>query len=152
MTKTLLIETTDTKLKTNLTTKALDIASDAEVSSDLSRGVNNLIDSLASLVDDISTKKCSRCLKMGRMPYHPLEDFSLLKNGKYASQCKVCRTEQSLIWCQKRKEHRRAYHKEYAKRRTPVERLPKELRTLMRTYKVENKQQVKDALLVSKLE
>jgi hypothetical protein len=79
-------------------------------------------------VEDPTKKRCSRCVKQGRMPFHDIEQFSLLANGKRLSQCKVCRTEQSVEWERKRKEHRKEYHKEYQKTRKPAIRVPKALK------------------------
>jgi hypothetical protein len=83
---------------------------------------------LSGDVEDPTKKKCTRCIKMGRYPFHNIDDFSLLQSGLRHSQCKVCRTEQAVAWERKRKEHRKAYHKEYNKTRKPAIRVPKALK------------------------
>ncbi len=64
-------------------------------------------------------KRCSSCAKKGRMPFHPIGEFSPLKNGTRLSQCKTCRVEQSMAWEEKRREERRAYHRAYQANRKP---------------------------------
>lgn len=94
----------------------------------ISAGLLEVANILSGEVEDPTKKKCSRCIKMGRYPFHKVDDFSLLLNGKRHSQCKVCRTEQAVAWEASRKEHRKAYHKDYNKTRTPAVRIPKALK------------------------
>lgn len=91
--------------------------------SDLNETIQNGITEVANIlsgigVGDPTKKRCSRCAKMGRMPYHPVTNFSTLKNGKLLSQCKVCRTEQSDKWC-RQAPHRQEYQRLYQKARQP---------------------------------
>ena len=100
-----------------------------------------------SKTEAVSLKKCSRCVKEGRLGLYPMEDFSLLKNGKRHSQCRVCRAEQAKKWSEKRKEHRRDYHKVYR------EKHKLELREYAKEYKirksVEEAPQKRDDILVA---
>lgn len=66
---------------------------------------------------EIKLKHCSRCIKMGRTPFHDENDFSLLANGKRHSQCKTCRSEQACEWQIRRKEARKEYQRGYQKTR-----------------------------------
>lgn len=78
--------------------------------------INDLLKVLGNpKVPDLMMKACSRDKKAGRLHLHPVSQFSVLKNGKRHSQCRVCRVEQSCEWCIKKKEARKAYHKEYRK-------------------------------------
>jgi hypothetical protein len=100
----------------------------AELDDVIGAGLLEVANILSGDVADPTKKRCSSCAKKGRMPYHPVTNFSTLKNGKLLSQCKVCRTEQSDAWCKRRAEHRKAYHKAYQKVRQPAVRQPAALK------------------------
>lgn len=65
-------------------------------------------------------KHCSRCLAMGRQPYHVVNfadpeksEFTIKKDGKPHSQCKKCRSEQACDWQKKKARERAVYQKTY---------------------------------------
>lgn len=155
MSKTIVITTTDNKLTGDITpSDEVTVASTVEIQHQMSQGVSELVASLAEDFDP-TKKKCSRCFKMGRMPYHPIEDFSLLKSGKRLSQCRTCRTEQSDKWCKLKAEHRRAYHREYQKLRPKMQKVSSGVKELMDMYKEDNnsvKRDAKDALLTGQID
>src|SRR5574343_506980 len=126
--------------------------SDEVIDNNIATGVDELVAMLGGEMQDPTKKRCSRCVKMGRVPYHDIEDFSLLKNGKRHSQCKVCRVEQSAEWCNKRAEHRKEYHREYHKGRPRRVAIPKGVKALMDVYKAEeqkpSKADVSNALFI----
>lgn len=113
------------------------LASADEIDNIIVGGVDEIVAMLGGEMLDPTQKRCSRCVKMGRVPYHKIEDFSLLKNGKRHSQCKVCRTEQSAVWCEKRKDHRKVYHQKYHKGRPRRVVIPKGVKALMDMYNAE---------------
>lgn len=97
------------------------------IDAELEAGVMGIAKMLAeSDPTDPELKKCSRCAKLGRVPYHPVEQFSRLKNGKLLSQCKVCRVEQTVKWDTQQGDRRKEYQREYQKRRKPAVRRAKE--------------------------
>ncbi len=105
-------------------TYGLDISINADnTESAIQEGAREVSKILLGEIIDPTLKRCSRCIKLGRMPYHAIEEFSTLKNGKRLSQCKTCRTEQAVEWEQRAK-HRKAYHKEYQKTYIPTPALP----------------------------
>lgn len=122
--KAIIVEVNGTKITGKVADKsAVELVSNETIDNTIAKGVTELIAMLEGDMIDPTKKRCSRCVKMGRMPYHDMNDFSLLKNGKRHSQCKVCRVEQSKEWCTKRANHRKIYHKNYHKtylRRTVV--------------------------------
>ena len=89
-------------------------------------------------VADPTKKKCSRCFKLGRQAFHDIEDFSLLLNNTRSSQCKVCRSEQSVAWANKRKEHRQAYQAIYKTKRNPVIYTPKAVKIALEHAKAQS--------------
>lgn len=113
------------------------LASAESIDNTIALGVDDIVAMLGGDMVDPTQKRCTRCVKMGRVPYHKLEDFSLLRSGKRHSQCKVCRTEQSAVWCEKRKAHRKEYHKEYHKGRPRRVAIPKGVKALMDVYNAE---------------
>jgi hypothetical protein len=123
----------------------------SEIDNVISSGVLEVANILSGKdVEDPTRKRCSRCAKLGRMPFYPIEDFSLLANGKRLSQCKVCRTEQSVAWEARKKEHRRAYHKEYQKTRIPATRVPKALKLYAEAMReAESSVDAKEAMFVA---
>lgn len=121
------------------------VATKSQIDETIQTGAAEIMAMLSGEMVDPTKKRCSRCVKMGRVPYHNLNDFSLLKNGKRHSQCKVCRTEQANEWCTKRAEHRRAYHKKYHEGRPRRVVTPKALTALVALYEQEDKV-AKDAL------
>lgn len=82
--------------------------------------LEDILEILEETPQDPTLKKCSSCLKKGRVFMHPLDHFSVLKSGKFHSQCKVCRTENSVKWCReqgkRRKDYQKTYQEEYRKR------------------------------------
>ena len=114
------------------------LATKAEINDAIQMGASEIMGMLSGELADPTKKRCSRCVKMGRVPYHSLEDFSLLKNGKRHSQCKICRTEQAAIWCEKKKVHRKVYQAEYHKKRPKRQIIPKEVKAIMDAYALED--------------
>lgn len=115
--KTIVVEAKGKKIVGQVADEsAVEIAPAEVIDNNIAMGVDELVAMLSGEAVDPTKKRCSRCVKKGRMPYHPLEHFSLLKNGKRHSQCKVCRVEQSTDWENqadvklRRKEYHRNYH------------------------------------------
>ena len=129
------------------------LASATEINNVIKAGADELMDMLSGNLADPAKKRCRRCARLGRVPYHPLEDFSLLKNGKRHSQCKVCRVEQANEWCTKRAEHRKTYHHNYYKSRPKHRATPKGVLAIMKAYQAEAEPvpmvSAKDALFVA---
>lgn len=133
--KTIVVEAKGNKITGTVADESIvEIASSDTIDNSIAMGVDELVAMLGGEVVDPTKKRCSRCVKMGRVPYHDINDFSLLKNGKRHSQCKVCRVEQSDEWCRKRAEHRKVYHKEYHKGRPRRLVIPKGAKALMDVY------------------
>lgn len=92
----------------------VELATPETIDNTIATGMDEIVAMLGGDIQDPTQKRCSRCVKMGRVPYHAIEDFSLLKDGKRHSQCKVCRVEQARVYDQlhaaRRKEYHRAYH------------------------------------------
>lgn len=135
MSKAIVVEAKGKKVVGVVADKSIvEIAPEEIIDNNIATGVDELVAMLGGEMQDPTMKRCSRCVKMGRVPYHDIEMFSLLKNGKRHSQCKVCRTEQSNAWCAKRAEHRKEYHREYHKRRPRRVAIPKGVKALMESY------------------
>jgi hypothetical protein len=135
MRKTIIVEAKGKKITGTVADKSdVTLASAEDIDNSIVMGANDIAAMLAGEVPDPTQKRCSRCVKMGRVPYHSIEDFSLLKNGKRHSQCKVCRVEQSDVWYKKRAEHRREYHRKYHQTRPQRTIVPKGIKALMDVY------------------
>lgn len=135
MSKTIVVEAKGKKIVGQVADKSVvETATDEIIDNNIAMGVDELVAMLGGEMQDPTKKRCSRCVKMGRVPYHPIDDFSLLKNGKRHSQCKVCRVEQSDAWCKKRAEHRKEYHREYHKSRPRRVAIPKGVKAIMDAY------------------
>jgi hypothetical protein len=126
--------------------------------SELNKTILNGIEEVKNIFEGVGVdnpaepilKKCLRCIKKGRAGFYPLDDFSVLKNGKRHSQCKVCRTEQAMEWDASQREKRREYHRLYHKRRKPANRTPSAIKILLNAADVENtKPQPQDAMFVT---
>lgn len=138
MSKAIVVEAKGKKITGKVADQAnIEFATTDEIDNTIAMGVDEIVAMLGGEMVDPTKKRCSRCVKMGRVPYHDVEQFSLLKSGKRHSQCKVCRTEQSDEWCRKRAEHRKAYHKEYHKGRPRRMAIPKGVKALMDVYNTE---------------
>jgi len=125
------------------------MASETELDNVIGEGLLEVAKILSGEVEDPTKKKCSRCFKKGRVFMHPVDDFSLLQNGKRHSQCKVCRTEQAVAWEAKAK-HRKEYHKGYQAIRKPAQRVPKALKNFVNAMtEAEGTIQAKEALFVA---
>lgn len=152
MSKAIVIEAKGKKVVGTVAEEStVELATAESIDNSIAMGVDEIVAMLGGDVVDPTMKRCSRCVKMGRVPYHKLDDFSLLKNGKRHSQCKVCRTEQSNAWCTKRADHRKAYHKNYHQGRPRRVAIPKGVKALMDMYNAEavgDKVNATDALFV----
>ena len=148
MSKTIIVEAKGKKI-TGVVVPSTEVIApqSSEIKTNILRGAEELIGVLSGKDTNAMKKKCSRCVKMGRMPYHDLEDFSLLKSGKRHSQCKVCRVEQADKWCKERKEHRKAYHKQYYKSRPRYVPKPK-VEELPEVVEESDKVDASDALFI----
>lgn len=136
MSKAIVVEAKGKKITGVVADKEIvELASEEIIDNNIATGVDELVAMLGGEAVDPTKKRCSRCVKMGRVPYHDINDFSLLKNGKRHSQCKVCRVEQSNAWCTKRAEHRKEYHREYHKGRPRRVAIPKGVKAIMDAYK-----------------
>jgi hypothetical protein len=131
----------------------VDVASTEVIDNNIATGVDELVAMLSGTLVDPTKKRCSRCVKMGRMPYHHIDDFSLLKTGKRHSQCKISRTEQSAVWCNQRAEHRKAYHKQYQQTRGKRVPVNKAIKALMEGSEAPQNPQksTENALFIAKL-
>lgn len=154
MSKAIVVEAKGKKITGVVADKeVVELASEEIIDNNIATGVDELVAMLGGEAVDPTKKRCSRCVKMGRVPYHDINDFSLLKNGKRHSQCKVCRVEQSDEWCRKRAEHRKEYHREYHKGRPRRVAIPKGVKAIMDAYKAHDdaentKVNASDALFV----
>lgn len=136
MSKTIVVEAKGKKIIGQVADNAVvETATDETIDNKIAMGVDEIVAMLGGEAVDPTKKRCSRCVKMGRVPYHDINDFSLLKNGKRHSQCKVCRVEQSNAWCTKRADHRKEYHLEYHKGRPRRVAIPKGVKAIMDDYK-----------------
>lgn len=153
MSKAIIVEAKGKKITGTVADEStVEIATKQVIDNNIVMGVDDIVAMLGGEMNDPTQKRCSRCVKMGRVPYHKIDDFSLLKNGNRHSQCKVCRTEQSDEWCRKRAEHRKAYHKEYHLSRPRRVAIPKGVKALMDVYNAEpapTKVNATDALFVA---
>lgn len=152
MRKTIIVESKGKKIVGQVADEStVKLASAESIDNTIVMGVDEIVAMLGGEMLDPTQKRCSRCVKMGRVPYHKIDDFSLLKNGKRHSQCKVCRTEQSKVWCDKAP-HRKEYHRNYHKGRPYRPVTPKGVQALMDAYKLEAEEVTKvnatDALFV----
>lgn len=84
---------------------------------------------------DPTMKECSKCKKEGRTSYHPIESFSMLKTGKYSSQCKRCKAIAANAWCASKAEHRKEYHRKYREGRKGGASTSKAVKTLQAAQK-----------------
>ena len=154
MSKTIVVEAKGKKIIGQVADNAVvETATDETIDNKIAMGVDEIVAMLGGEAVDPTKKRCSRCVKMGRVPYHDINDFSLLKNGKRHSQCKVCRVEQSNAWCTKRADHRKEYHLEYHKGRPRRVAIPKGVKAIMDAYKAHDdaetaKVNASDALFV----
>lgn len=97
---------------------SIHIPSDAEISDSLNQGLQRIarIASGVGVKDptEVELKHCSSCIARGRVPFHPVGEFSIVKKtGKRHSQCKKCRSEQACEWQLSKGQKRREYQKTY---------------------------------------
>jgi hypothetical protein len=153
--KTIVVEAKGKKIVGQVADEsAVEMASAEIIDNNIAMGVDELVAMLSGEAVDPTKKRCSRCVKLGRMPYHPLEHFSLLKNGKRHSQCKVCRVEQSTAWENQPeiKKYRKTYQQNYHAGKPRKRRNPKPVQAILDAeapqVEVETKVNAADALFV----
>lgn len=150
MSKAVIVEAKDKKIVGTVTDqKKVKLSSRDEIDEILISGGGEIMDILSGEIDDPLMKRCSRCIKKGRVPFHPLEDFSMLKTGKRHSQCRICRSEQATAWCQEQAVKRKAYHKEYHKNRRKRENMVGGIKKLIKDYGKNTEPEVNDAYFVN---
>lgn len=116
--KTIVVEAKGKKITGTVADESkVELATAFEIDNAIKTGINEIVDILTGEMDDPTKKRCRRCMKLGRVGFYPVDEFSLLANGKRHSQCKVCRVEQSTDWHKKNEPRRKAYQKLYQARR-----------------------------------